>query len=137
MKRIFLNLLLFCVSVTLIHAQKEEISYSRLNNTFNLKVNSSSEKLKLTVQGDVKLGDDDKTISSLSPNGEIVFTVKKILNTSLSEKQYSQVLAIVDNIKSDYYRSEILKMLLSNNDLSDEKFATTVNRTSDIIKSYI
>jgi hypothetical protein len=87
MKRIFLSLFLLCVSATLIHAQNEEISYSRLNNTFNLKVKSSSEKLKLTVQGDVRLGDDDKTISSLSPNGSVLYQKK---NKSLKVESDAQ-----------------------------------------------
>lgn len=76
MRTILLSLLLCCASITLTHAQDDEVSYSKENNTFNLKVNNSSEKLNLTLKGDVSLGDDDKSISELSQNGSIFYRKK-------------------------------------------------------------
>lgn len=87
MKTIFLSLLLCCGSLTLIHAQNNEVSYSNENNTFKLKVDNDSEKLNLTVKGDVRLGNDDKTITSLSPNGSIFYQKK---NQSLKIESNAQ-----------------------------------------------
>ncbi|SFQ10740.1 hypothetical protein [Parafilimonas terrae] len=292
MKKIISSLLLCFAFVALIHAQNNEVSYSRLNNVFNLKVKNSAEKLTLTIKGDVKLGDDDKSITSISDEGYIYYrkkgqsleveedgkgnllytvngnkkstltaedkalvedcvqllidygvdadnrvqrifaqkgtsgvlseverfksdyvkemylsyllknqklskdemvtllnkanqylssdyykaelldgvmgpfladeatsnaylqtvnsissdyyqseTVKKLLNTSLNEKQYQQVMTIVSNMKSDYYQAEVVKKLLSNNDISDARFAGLMkiagNMGSDYYKSEI
>lgn len=76
MRTILLSLLVCCASVTLIHAQDDEVSYFKENNTFNLKVNNSSEKLNLALKGDISLGDDDKSISELSQNGSISYRKK-------------------------------------------------------------
>lgn len=285
MKKIFLGLLFFCASAAFIYGQHEEVSYSNENNSFNLKVTNSSEKLKLTIKGDIKLGDDDKTIAGISQGGFLLYkkkdqsvevengsgadleytingnkktvlteadkavvancvqllisygidadnrvkrifaqkgvngvldevshfksdyvkeiylsyllknkkltkdemialltktdqylnsdyykaelldgvmasfladpatsdaylkavsniksdyyqstTVKKILNTSLSEKQFGQVLMVVDNMNADYYQAEVLKMLLKNNDIPDARFSN-IMKTAGSIKS--
>lgn len=64
-------------SVSLIYAQKNEVSYSKVNNVFRLKVKNSSEKMSLSIKGDVKLGNDDKRIDAISPNGYVEFESKK------------------------------------------------------------
>ncbi|MGN6212809.1 hypothetical protein [Parafilimonas sp.] len=76
MKKIILSLLLCCASLVFIQAQNNEISYSKLNNVFNLKVKNSAEKLTLTIKGDVRLGDDDKSITAISDEGSIYYRKK-------------------------------------------------------------
>jgi hypothetical protein len=73
MKKIFLFVLVFCTSVAFVSAQKNEVSYSKTDNTFKLKVNNASEKLHLIVKGDVTLGDDDKSIQKISPDGSVEY----------------------------------------------------------------
>lgn len=63
-------------------------------------------------------------------------TLKKILNASLSEKQFEQVLPMVGSIKSDYYQSDVLKMILSKNTLSDTTFTQMLNAASHIKSDY-
>ena len=75
MKKIFLSVAMCCASVTLLCAQKNEVSYSSTNNTFQVKVKNESEKMSLTVEGDVQLGDDDKSIREISPNGLIEYRI--------------------------------------------------------------
>lgn len=287
MKKIILSLLLCCAFLTGIQAQNNEVSYSKLNNVFNLKVKNSAEKLSITIKGDVQLGDDDKSITSISQDGSVYYrkknqtlevqedgqgnllytingnkksslnaedkalvedciqllidygvdadnrvkrifaqkgtsgvlseverfksdyvkemylsyllknqnlskdemvsllnktnqyltsdyykaelldgvmasfladeatsnaylqtvnsissdyyqseTVKKILNTSLNEKQYQQVMNIVGNIKSDYYQAEVVKRLLNNNDISDARFSGLMKIAGDMKSDY-
>ncbi|MFT4154453.1 hypothetical protein [Parafilimonas sp.] len=76
MKKIILSLLLCCASVALVQAQNNEVSYSKQNNVFNLKVKNSAERLTLTIKGDVRLGDDDKSITSISGDGSIFYHKK-------------------------------------------------------------
>ena len=77
MKTIFLSLFFCCASVAIIHAQHDEISYSKEDDKFTLKVKNSSEQLSLTIKGDIKLGDDDKSIAQLSSNGSVYYRNKK------------------------------------------------------------
>ena len=86
MKKVFLSLLLCCASATLIYAQNEEISYSNDNNSFNLKVTDNAQKLRVTINGDIRLGDDDKSITGLSRGGSLYYRKKdqsvKVENTN-------------------------------------------------------
>ncbi len=76
MKKIILSLLLCCASLMFTQAQNNEVSYSKLNNVFNLKVKNSAEKLTLIIKGDVRLGNDDKSITSISDEGSIYYRKK-------------------------------------------------------------
>jgi hypothetical protein len=48
----------------------------KINNTLTLKVTNSSEKLSIAIKGDVRLGDDDKSISGLSRGGSLSYRKK-------------------------------------------------------------
>ena len=76
MKKIFLSLLLCCASPAFIYAQDDEVSYSKENDVFSLKVNNNSEKLNITIKGDLRLADDDKSISGLSRGGSLSYRKK-------------------------------------------------------------
>jgi hypothetical protein len=76
MKKILLTLVLCCAFAALIYAQHNEVSYSKENNTLTLKVTNSSEKLSIAIKGDVKLGDDDKSILGLSRGGSLYYRKK-------------------------------------------------------------
>ena len=76
MKKVLLSLVLCCASAALIYAQQNEVSYSKENNTLNLKITNSSEKLSIAIKGDVRLGDDDKSIAGLSRGGSLYYRKK-------------------------------------------------------------
>jgi len=83
MKKIVLFLMLTCAGTTLLHAQKNELSYSRQNNTFSLSLNNQDGNMSLTVKGDVRLTDDDKGVQQISPQGYIEYRNKnQLLNIS-------------------------------------------------------
>ncbi len=63
-------------------------------------------------------------------------TLKKLLNSSLAEKQFEKVLSIVSSMKSDYYEAEVLKMLLKGNAISDQIFSQLINATANIKSDY-
>lgn len=63
-------------------------------------------------------------------------TLNKLLNSPLAENQLDRVLAIVASMKSDYYESEILKMLLKGNAISDKRFSQFMNATANIKSDY-
>lgn len=63
-------------------------------------------------------------------------TLKKLLNSSLAEKQFEKVLSIVGSMKSDYYETEVLKMLLKGNAISDQIFSQLMNATANIKSDY-
>jgi uncharacterized protein YeeX (DUF496 family) len=75
MKKILLFVALCCGSVTVVCAQKNEVSYLRTNDSFLVNVNNDSEKMSLSVEGNVQLGDDDKSIRELSPNGSVEYRI--------------------------------------------------------------
>ncbi len=77
MKKIILGTFFCWASVMLVHAQNDEVSYSKENNTFTLKVKSRANALSLTVKGEVTLGDDDKSITQLSRAGSIIYRKEK------------------------------------------------------------
>lgn len=76
MKKILFIVMLCCTATQFVAAQKNQISYSNTNNTFQLQVNNGDENTSLTVKGDVTLGADDKSIEKISPNGSIEYHVK-------------------------------------------------------------
>lgn len=76
MKKILLFVILLCASATFVCAQKNQISYSNTNNTFQVNVNNSTEKMNLTVKGNVTLGEDDKSIQNMSPDSYIEYRIK-------------------------------------------------------------
>ena len=63
-------------------------------------------------------------------------TLKKLLNSSLTEKQFDQVLSIVGSMKSDYYEAEVLKMLLKRNAITDQRFSQLMNAAANIKSDY-
>lgn len=90
--------MLTCAGTTLLHAQEDELSYSRQNNTFNLKINNKDGNMSLTVKGDVRLTHDDKGVQQISPQGYIEYCDKnKSLN--ISADRNGTLTYIVNGIK--------------------------------------
>lgn len=184
MKKIILSLLLCCASLVFIQAQNNEVSYSKLNNVFNLKVKNSAEKLTLTIKGDVRLGDDDKSITSISDEGSIYYRKKdqsleveddgkgnllytingnKKSNLSAEDKALVEdcvqllidygvdadnrvqrivaqkgipgVLSEVERFKSDYVKEMYLSYLLKNTKLSKDEMVTLLNKANQYLSS--
>ena len=75
MKKVLFFVML-CFTAQFVAAQKNQISYSKNNNTSQLQVNNSNDNTSLTVKGDVTLGADDKSIEKMSPDGSIDYHAK-------------------------------------------------------------
>lgn len=87
MKKILFITVLCFASFTFICAQRNEVSYSKLNNVFQLNVKNAPGKMSLKVNGDVLLGDDDKSIREISRNGFIDYRIKnQTLNIKSDDK---------------------------------------------------
>jgi len=101
MKTILLSLLLCCTCVTTMYAQHDEVSYSKNDNEFTLKIKNSSEQVSLTIKGDVKLADDDNSIAELSRDGSIFYRKKNETIEVENDAQGNLVYTINDNRKTN------------------------------------
>ena len=63
-------------------------------------------------------------------------TLKKLLNSSLTDNQFDQVFSIVGSMKSDYYQAEVFKMLLKRNTITDQRFSQLMKAAENIKSDY-
>jgi hypothetical protein len=71
-------------------------------------------------------------VKSINSDFEKANAVKAILNQTLTEEQFSQVLLVANSIGSDFEKANVLKEILANNKISPTQFSEVLNATSNI-----
>jgi len=71
-------------------------------------------------------------VKSINSDFEKANAVKTILNQTLTQEQFSQVMEVSNSIRSDFEKANVLKEVLANNKISPTQFSEVLNATSNI-----